>query len=225
MAHADTTATRAQTAIIAIAPVVLLAGFLLHPHIGAGTPDQTAIAAAAADHTTRWGIAHVVTGVGSGLVALAFLAVRGRLRDASADPWSARGVPLVVIGSTLYTFLPGMEFAPLAAARSGADVEAVAEAIITWFIPIHAIGTLAFGAGALVFARGILESGLVRPRRARLVAGALVVMAVARMVPLSLVQFYVQGAAAVIALWPLAFALRNSHGRRLTAAQPLATTG
>ncbi len=33
-------------------------------------------------------------------------------------------LPLVVIGSTLYSLLPGMEFAPLAAVVAGSDAEA-----------------------------------------------------------------------------------------------------
>jgi hypothetical protein len=38
---------------------------------------------------------------------------------------------------------------------------------------------------------------------------ALIVMAVSRSVPLATVQFYVQGVAAVVALWPLAYAMRT----------------
>lgn len=211
---------RSQAAIVAIAPVVLLAGFVLHPYIGLGPPDQTAVATAVADHQTRWGAAHLVTGVGSGLLVLAFLAIRVQLRENSPERWSARGIPFIVMGSALYTFLPGMEFAPLAAAETGADVKGAAESLVAWFVPIHVIGALAFGAGVLAFRRGLADSGYLQGRTWQLVDCALVVMVVARVVPLAGVQFYVQGVAGVAALWPLAAAMRAAAVHR-SATNPL----
>jgi hypothetical protein len=215
MAQTETTTGRSQPAIVAIAPVVLLAGFLLHPYIGVGLPDQNAVASAAADHPTRWGVAHLATGVGSALLILAFLAIRDRLRETGPERWSALGVPFIVMGSALYTLLPGMEFAPLAAAEAGANVEAVGEALLPWFVPMHFIGAVAFGVGVLAFRRGIAESGIVSGGLFRLVECALAVMAVARFVPLSLIQFYVQGVAGVLALCPLAWVLWKAPVKRL----------
>lgn len=83
---------------MAIPPVVLLTGFALHPYIGLGPPDQTRVAAAAADHTTRWGLAHLAIGVGSGPLAVAFLAIRVRLRESGREGAGALGVPFVVLG-------------------------------------------------------------------------------------------------------------------------------
>lgn len=216
MEQAETTSGRSRAAVVAIAPVVLLAGFALHPSIGAGLPDQTAVAAAATDHPTRWGLAHLLTGVGSGVLVLAFLAIRVRIRQTGPERWSARGVPLIVMGSLLYTLLPGMEFAPLAAAEAGADVEAVAEALVAWFLPIHVIGALAFAAGVLAFRKGIADCGILEGGLSHLVVGALAVMAIARFVPLVFVQFYVQGIAGVVALWPLAFAMWKAPVQRLS---------
>ena len=204
MAHYETTDGRAGAAAVAIAPLLLLMAFALHPHIGFGFPDQEAVGAAAAEQTTRWGLAHLVTGVASGAIALAFLAIRARLRGTGGNSWSARGVPLVVMGSTLYTFLPGMEFAPLAAAESGGDVGASAEALVAWFVPIHVIGSLTFGAGALAFARGICDSAILSTKVERLVVVALFVTVFARLVPVVAVQFYVQAVASLVAFWPLA---------------------
>ncbi|MGH9178043.1 MAG: hypothetical protein ACRD0N_05760 [Acidimicrobiales bacterium] len=204
MAHDETTSGRTGAAAVAVAPLVLLLAFALHPHIGSGFPDQDAVGAAVAEQTTRWGLAHLAAGVASGAMALAFLAIRARLRGTRGDHWSARGVPLVVMGSTLYTFLPGMEFAPLAAAESGGDVTAAAEALVAWFVPIHVIGSLAFGAGVLAFAKAICDSAMFTTRRERLVVIALAVMVVARLAPVVAVQFYVQPAASLIALWSLA---------------------
>jgi hypothetical protein len=57
MTNAHTLLTgRCGVAVVVIAPLVLLTGFALHPWIGAGLPDQSAVAAAAADRTTRWAL-------------------------------------------------------------------------------------------------------------------------------------------------------------------------
>lgn len=213
MAHDETTSGRARAAAVAIAPLLLLMAFALHPHIGSGFPDQEAVGAAAAEQTTRWGLAHLVSGVASGAIALAFLAVRAQLRETAGNSWSERGVPLVVMGSTLYTFLPGMEFAPLAAAESGGDVGAAAEAVVAWFVPIHVIGSLAFGAGVLAFARGICDSAILSPKVERLVVVALFVTVFARLVPVIAVQFYVQAAASLTAFWPLALEMWKAPSR------------
>lgn len=76
-----------------------------------------------------------------------------------------------------------------------------------WFVPIHVIGALAFAVGVFAFRRGITQSGILSGGVSRIVVGALAVTAVTRFVPISAAQFYVQGVAAVVAMWPLAFAL------------------
>ena len=225
MTHDDTTNERAGVAAVAIAPVVLLAAFALHPHIGSGFPDQDAVGAAAAEQTTRWGLAHLMAGLASGAMALAFLAIRARLRRTGGDHWSARGVPLIVMGSTLYTFLPGMEFAPLAAAESGGDVAATAEALVSLFVPVHVVGSLAFATGVLAFARGICDSAILPAKVARVVVVALVVTVLARLTPVVAVQFYVQAAASLVAFWPLALAMsRTPPGRVTTEPSPVPIT-
>ena len=109
---------RFGAASVAIAPAVLLTGFVSHPYIGLGFPDPAVVAAAVASDPTRWGLAHLAVGLGSGLAVLAFLAIRGYLHEAGGERRGGPALPFIVIGSTLYTMLPGMEFAPLAAVRS-----------------------------------------------------------------------------------------------------------
>ena len=58
-----------------VAPALLFLGFVYHPYIGNGT-DDAAIASAASDDTTRWGLAHLAIGVGYALMALAFIALQ-----------------------------------------------------------------------------------------------------------------------------------------------------
>lgn len=219
------TSARLRAAIVALAPAVLLVGFVSHPDIGLGPPDPAAVAVAVVSDPTRWGLAHLTVSVGSGLTVLAFLAIRSYLREAGEERWSAPAVPFIVIGSTLFAVLPGMEFAPLAAAATGGDVRAAQAALLPWFVPILLTGAVSFALGVVGFAMGIARSGVLSPRLTWLVVGALAVVAAARFVPLSAVQFYVQSAAGIMAMWPLAYAMwRHPEARTVGEARPLPAT-
>jgi hypothetical protein len=199
------TRARLRSAVVAAAPLVLLVGFVSHPFIGLGPPDAAAVGAAAASETTRWGVSHLIVAVGSGILLLAFLAIRTSLRESGEDQWSARAVPPIALASVLYAVLPGMEFAALAAAETGADVRAAQAAVEPWFMPVIVASGITFLLGALGFARGVARIGPVSPTFTRVVVVALVVAGLARLVPLTGVQFYVQSAALIVALWPLAY--------------------
>jgi cytochrome bd-type quinol oxidase subunit 2 len=120
---------------------------------------------------------HLTIDVGSGFTALAFLAIRDYLRDAGEERWSVLAQPFIVMGSTLFAILPGMEFAALAAAETSGDVEAAQTSLFPWFVPILLTGGISFVLGVLGFARGIADSHVLRPQLTRLVVAALVVMA------------------------------------------------
>jgi hypothetical protein len=218
--HPMSTTTRARfrAAIVAIAPAVLLAGLFYHPYISPPT-DEAAIAAAATSDTTRWGLAHLAISVGSGLAVLAFLAIRSYLREAGEERWSILALPFIVIGSTLFVVLTGMEIGLMAAAEVGADVQAVQSALFPWFIPILLTGALSFALGVFGFATGLVRSGVLGARLSWLVVGALVVMAAARFVPLS-AALYVGGVAAIVALWPLAYEMWKHPEAARPARQP-----
>lgn len=218
MVMTETTRARWGALAVAIGPVVLLAGLASHPFI-ARLPDAAAVAALAAADPTRWGLVHLTVAVGSGLTILAFLALRSYLRGAGDDRSSVWGLPFIVVGGTLFALLPGLEFAPMAAAEAGADVQAVQAALAPWFVPILAAAALTHALGILGFTLGIARSNVLAPGMTRLVVSALAVMALARAAPLGAVQTYVQGAAAVVALWPLAFAMWT-HPRTRSAGQP-----
>lgn len=188
---------------VALAPSVMLFVFVAHPFI-ARLPDAAAVAHAVHADTTWWGIVHLLTAVGSALVALAFLAIRAFLRDAGEDRFSAWALPFVIVGSALYGLLPGLEFAPMAAARAGADAAAVQAALQPWFVAVLAASVLLFAIGVAGFALGITACRVLSRPLTRLVVTGLVVLAAARFVPLGAVQFYVQGLAGIVALWPLA---------------------
>lgn len=220
MALTDTAKARARATAVAIAPAVMLAGFLLHPYFTT-LPDAAQVADAVVADTTRWGAAHLTLAVGSGLILLAFLAIRTHLQEAGDERFSAWGLPFIVLGSVLYAVLPGLEFAPLAAAETGGDVEAVQTALDPWFIPILVTGVALFAIGTFGFVRGILASEVLSRRLAALVVTGLLVMALARLVPVGAVQFYVQGAAGLVALWPLAYDMwRHPESRSAVRVRP-----
>ncbi len=214
-------ATRARfgAAIIALAPAVMLAGLFAHPYI-ATLPDEAGVAEAVAADTTYWGLVHLTAAVASGLLVLAFLAIRSYLREAGEERWSILALPFIVVGGTLFAVLPGMEFAPLAAAKAGADAEAAQAALASWFIPIMVTGAITFAVGVFAFAKGIANSRVLSRRLTWVVVGALVVLAISRVVPVGVVQFYVQGAAGVVALWPLAYGMWKRPEATQPAGQP-----
>jgi len=217
--------TRARFAmtIVAVAPAVLFAGFIYHPYISPPT-DEAAIAAAAASDTMRWQLAHLTIAVGYGLVVLAFLASRSYLREVGEERWSVMALPPIVLGSTLFVILTGMEIALAAVAETGGDVQAVQAALFPWFVPILLTGAVSFALGAFGFAMGIARSAVLSPGLTRAVAGALLVMAVARFIPLSVAP-YVIAAAGVVALWPLAFEMwRHPEAQATRHRRPLPAT-
>ncbi len=218
----DTRRSSYQAIIVALAPAALVGALVAHPYLAGRLPNDVAVAEAAAADATRWGLVHLATAVASALVILAFLAIRSYLRDAGDHRLSAFGVPFVVIGSTLFAVLAGMEFAALATAETGgdlADIAAAQAALQVWFVPVLAIGALTFAIGVLAFIRGITTTGILSRPLTAVVVGALAVMALSRAVPLAVAQFYVQSAAAILALWPLAHHMwRDSTPR--AAAQP-----
>lgn len=214
MALTDTTASRLRAVIVAVTPVFLLAAFVSHPYVPGRLPNNAAVADAVVPDTMRWGLSHLAAGVAFGVTVLAFIAIRSHLRAASDEGWSPLGLPFIVVGSALYILLPGMEFTPLAAVEAGADAEAVQAALQPWFLPILVVGAITFVLGSLCFAAGIARSGVLNRGLAWLVIAALVVMAASRLVPLVVVQLYVQGLAALVALWPLAYQMwKQSHRR------------
>ncbi len=209
-----------RVAALTVAPAVLAVALVTHPFISGRLPNEAEIAEGVAADTTMWALVHLAAGVGSALIAIAFLAVRSYLQEAGENRHSARGLPFVVMGSTLFAVLPGMEFAPLAAAESGAttaEIEAAQAAIGSWFMLVLVVGALTFAAGALLFATAIWQTRVAGSGLTTVVVAALVVMAVTRFVPLSIAQFYVHSLAALLALWPLAYLMWT---RPLEQAQP-----
>lgn len=210
-----TVGERSRAVVVAVAPLMLAAAFVAHPYIGLGPPDEAAVARAAASSTFRWGISHIMVGVASALLLVAFLSIRSYLRQAGDDRWSARALPFVIVGGSLYAILPGMEFAALAAVETGTDVQAAQAAVEPWFIPMIVTSGVASAIGIVGFAKAVSSVGPAATGVPRFVVAAFGAMAVARLVPLTVVQFYLQSAVTLIALWPFAYAMwRHAKGIR-----------
>jgi hypothetical protein len=137
------------------------------------------------------------------------------------ERWSVLALPPIVLGSTLFVILTGMEIALGAVAETGGDAQAVQAALSPWFVPILLAGAIGFALGAFGFAIGIARSAVLRPGLTRVVTGALGMMAVARFVPLSVAP-YMLAVAGVVALWPLAYEMwRHSATRPSGHPRPL----
>lgn len=210
--HSNRQPTRGSSiAILAIAPVVLLAAILYHPFI-VRLPDSAAVGEAMVADTFRWGVSHLAVAVGAGLVLAAFIVIRRVLAEAGENRWSAIGMPFVAIGSVLFAVLPGMEVGVMAAAEgtgTGAEGAIAAQAALDpWFIPVLLSSSVLFLIGTVGFAGGILRSEVLSPTITRVVASALAIMALVRFVPLG-AALHVSALAAVVAMWSLAYELRD----------------
>ena len=207
----ETPGARARALLVAAGPVFLTAALLWHPPLPGRLPDSAAVANAASADITRWGLSHVAAALASGAVAVAFVAVRGYLRERGDGSVSAVGLGLVLIGSTLFAVLPGMEFAVLAAHETGADLAETQAALESWFVPILVGGAVSFAFGTVLFAVAVVRAASFARLPTIIVAGALVVFGLSRVVPIGVVQFYVQSVAALVALLPLAVAIGGSY--------------
>jgi hypothetical protein len=187
-----------------IGPVLLLAALLWHPPIPGRLPDDAAVAEAAAADLTRWGLAHFAAVLASAAIAVSFVAIREYLRAHGDRRTSAVGLGAVVIGSVLYAVLPALELTHIAAHETGADMEATQAALKEWFLIFLFGGSLVFLLGCAAFAVAVMRTRPLGGRLDGVVAATLIVFALARLVPIGAVQFYVQSAAALLALLPLA---------------------
>jgi hypothetical protein len=191
----------------------------VEPPIPGRLPNDAAVAEAAAADLTRWGLAHLVAVLASAAIAVAFVAVREYLRVHGDRRPSALGLGAVVFGSVLYAVLPGLEFAQIAAHETGADMEGAQTALKEWFLVFLLVGSPAFLLGCADFAVAVMGTRPLGGRLDGVVAGALIVFA--RLVPIGAVQFYVQSAAALLALLPLAVGMWWRIGPRLSSVSSL----
>lgn len=205
---------RFRAIVTGLSPILLLIGIVYHPYLE-DLRDKGTVADALTADTARWGIAHLMVGLATALVLLAFLSVHTFLRERGQPGMSAVGVPFIVVGSVLFAFLPAMEIAMLGADGAGSDVEEVLLEMNTWFQPILLASAAVFAVGVAFFASAIARSRVLPKRLTRLVVVALGVAAITRFIPLG-AALYLGGAALVVALLPIAvvMATQPTRGRR-----------
>lgn len=199
--------------VTGLAPLLFLIAMLWHPPLVGRLPDSVAVAEAASDDLTRWGLSHLSLVPASAAVVLAFIAVRALLRDAG-DGWpSAVGLGFVVLGSVAYVVLPGMEMSLIVASDAGIDLVAAQDSLEPWFVPTFAGGAVLFAIGTFAFAVAIARSAVATRATRLTIAISLVVFGLSRAVPVGIAQFYVQSAAALLSLGLLAVVMWTSASR------------
>jgi hypothetical protein len=141
------------------------------------------------------------------------LAVAAVLRQRGEWRWSARSVPFVVVGSTLFALLPAMEITVLAATRAGADPQAVLLELDAWFMPLLLAGAAVFAVGAASLARSVVSTAALGRGMTMLVVTGLLVAAATRFLPFTAALLAGAGAL-VVALWPLVGLVAAPAGAR-----------
>ncbi len=175
---------------MAVAPVVLFRRDARPPQTSRTGRTRRRSLTAATLRSDAPGERASLIGFGFALLAPAFVAVGSYLRDA-ADQRSSFSRSLIVFGCALLPILTGMEFTLLAAVETGGDAEAAQRELMPWFVPV-ALGRR----NQLCTRRSRIRArDRAQPcagsRLTRLVAGALVVMAAARFVPLGAGQYVI----------------------------------
>lgn len=208
----EQTQARIRAAAVALAPVVFLIGILTLPYLSDRT-DTAATASKVAEDGMRsaWGIILLVASVV--LTLLAVFSLRRHIEAAGERTWSFVAVPLIVAGGVGLAFMAGVYLAAVPLAAGGGDVVAYFEDAKAWIMPINIVAAGLFGLGWLSLAAAILRARVLVPERARVVALALVVLAVAQFLPWGW-GLYLSGIALLVGLWPLAYELWAQTGNQ-----------
>lgn len=206
--------TRLRALAVAAAPLTLLIGFLMRPHLS--NPREPSVnAIALVEGPNRWLAAHFVIALGLVLTVLSILAIRFWLSSLGEDVWSFVAVTLVAVGATGLVLVVGYDgLGGWAAADSGADVEAFFAAGRTLEGPTFTVAAALLGLGLIAMAAGVVRArALGRTGRLAVVIGVIVAVGV----PLFPAGWavYIQSVAAGVASWPIAWRILHSpqpHG-------------
>ena len=200
----------AGSLICRVAPVLVLAGYLVRPFVGSYT-DPAAVAEAAAGSPGRWLASSVLIALGFGGIVLAmqWAVAGGPARPTSlvAPLATSAGVVLLAVQ------LGAVAGATVGAAEAGADPAAVFEGIRDWEGPLIAVVVLALLVGLGTFAHAMAARLVGRDRR--LLTAAMALAGIGLLVPSSMGE-YLSAASLVIGFWLVAARLeareRGRHG-------------
>jgi hypothetical protein len=209
----ERTRTRVGAAVLFIGPSVFLAGTLAHPFVR-DYMDTTVVADAISAAPGQWAVSHVILAIGFGLVLLAVLVIREQFRGAGEQRWSARGVPLLIVGATLLGAIVGSEITLAAVVDSGGDVLAVLEASTPSTLPLVVGGFLLFALGWLSFAMAFYRARILRGVLNWAAIVALAAIPIASFVPQTWAT-YAHGVAILTVSWMVGY--RMIAGRQAVA--------
>lgn len=193
---------RLRAVVVAVAPLVLLAGALVHPFVG-NLPGAADLAAAVTNTPGRWAAGHLLLGVGVAVVLLLFFVIRTYLRGLGEERWSFWAVGLATIGLGLFAFMVGAEGLGGRAALATGDLEAFFEEMELWALPIFLVANVLVGLGLLGFATGIAKTGVLGTGWTRLMVAAAIVAVIALFLPFGWAAHLIAVAMIVFA-WPVA---------------------
>ncbi len=197
----EATLSRVRAAIVAVAPLLLLIGFIYLPYVNDWT-DQAKVAEAVTDDATRWAWAGIILAVGLGFMLAACVAIRMHLAAEGEQRWSALAVLLLVVGGPLfleshahlgYTYAEG----------AGANIETMFSSAGDWSA-LLIIATAIFGLGWLSLAMAIYRSRVLSRELTWASVLGLVVLTVMLFIPMGWAT-YAAGVAAIVGLWPIAY--------------------
>ncbi len=201
----ETGQARIRAGVVAIAPVLLLIGFLI-PYIGDIT-DNVEIATEIGGDTGRASWGFLIAAGSIALTILATFSLRYYLRAAGEDGWSFLMVPLVVVGAvTIAVAVTAQFFAVALISEAGGDAVAYLDAADDWFVPLFIAGGVIFGLGWLALAMSIYRSAVLSRELTTVVMIALIVVVAANFIPTGW-GGYVLAIAAIVASWPLAYTM------------------
>ncbi len=223
----DAVKAQLRAAVVFIAPVVVLVGFLYQPYISDFT-DSVEFGEEVAAGPTRWLWSQTVLALSVVLTILAVFSIRIYLRDAGEDLWSFLAVPLVTVGAATFVFVLG--FAGLAGwtvtelGGSAAGVAVFFDEVGGFGDAVFIIGGVLFGLGLLSLAAAVKLSGTLADSVAWLVVIALVVNVIAGFIPTGWAT-YVIGVTAIVALWPIAYQMWQDASTQPTPSRPSEAMG
>ncbi|MFA7250144.1 MAG: hypothetical protein WC273_10995 [Dehalococcoidia bacterium] len=173
---------RIRAIVLFAAPLLLIAGFLLHPYVTNET-DLDEIARLAGADPGRWAAAHVLLVIAVASALLAATSLRHLLRDAGEERWSFLALGLVLAGGTMIAGAIGGEIAVAAAAQARVDVRAVLEAGEPWFTPLFLASCVLFALGWLCFGAAFYRSRMLSTASTRAVVAGTVLLTAGLFIP------------------------------------------
>lgn len=209
----EATLGRMRAAIVAIAPLLLLIGFIYLPYVNDFT-DEAAVAEAVTDDATRWAWGAIILTTAMGLMLSAAVVVRMHLAEDGEHRWSPPAMFLLLVGGTLF-LASGADLGYVYADGAGQDVAAYTAASSDW-VGLRLVASVLFGLGWLLLALAVYRSAILPRQHTWAVVAGLVVLTAMLFVPMGW-ALYVAGVAAIVGLWPLAYHLwaPSAHEMRI----------